>query len=147
LHLLCRMIATMVIAERLRALREKKKLSQGDIQDRTGLLRCYLSRVENGHTVPSVPTLEKLARALGVPVYQLFYDGAKPPETPSFLKGGKGSEKEWGGSGDNARALTRFRSLLGKLKKRDLGQLLFMAKKMAVRSKPKRGRRTRAKKA
>jgi transcriptional regulator with XRE-family HTH domain len=136
----------MVIAERLRALRVEKKLSQGDIENRTGLLRCYISRVENGHTVPSVPTLEKLARALEVPVYQLFYDGAKPPETPSFLKGGKGSEEEWGVSGDNARALTRFRGLLGKMKKRDLDQLLFMAKKMSVRSKPKRGRRTKGEK-
>jgi transcriptional regulator with XRE-family HTH domain len=44
----------MVIGDRLRALREEKKLSQGDIEHRTGLLRCYISRVENGHTVPAV---------------------------------------------------------------------------------------------
>jgi transcriptional regulator with XRE-family HTH domain len=44
----------MLIGERLRALREQKKLSQGDIEQRTGLLRCYISRVENGHTVPAV---------------------------------------------------------------------------------------------
>jgi hypothetical protein len=46
----------MIVADRLRALREEKKLSQGDIQERTGLLRCYVSRVENGHTVPAVET-------------------------------------------------------------------------------------------
>lgn len=54
----------MVIADRLKALREQKELSQGDIEKKTGLLRCYTSRVANGHTVPSVETLEKYARAL-----------------------------------------------------------------------------------
>jgi len=49
-------------------------MSQGDIEKRTGLLRCYVSRVENGHTVPSVDTLEKMAGALGVPMYRLFTD-------------------------------------------------------------------------
>jgi transcriptional regulator with XRE-family HTH domain len=57
----------MVIGDRLKTLRETKDLSQGDIEKRTGLLRCYVSRVENGHTVPSVETLEKFARALEVP--------------------------------------------------------------------------------
>lgn len=74
----------MVIGERLRALRETKSLSQGEIEKRTGLLRCYISRVENGHTVPSIETLEKLARALEVPLYQLFYDGEQPPELPNL---------------------------------------------------------------
>ena len=65
----------MVIGDRLKQLRESKKLSQGDIEKRTGLLRCYISRVENGHTVPAVETLEKMARALEVPMYQLFSCG------------------------------------------------------------------------
>lgn len=64
----------MVIGDKLKTLREQKNLSQGDIEKRTGLLRCYISRVENGHTVPSVDTLEKLARALEVPMYRLFTD-------------------------------------------------------------------------
>ena len=70
----------MIIGDRLRALREEKKLSQGDTEKKTGLLRCYVSRVENGHTVPAVDTLEKFARALEVPMYQLFYDGEEPPK-------------------------------------------------------------------
>ena len=57
----------MMIGERLQLLREEQKLSQGDIEKRTGLLRCYISRVENGHTVPAIETLEKLARAMGLP--------------------------------------------------------------------------------
>jgi transcriptional regulator with XRE-family HTH domain len=69
----------MLIGDRICAIREPKKLSQGDIEERSGLLRPYLSRIENGHTVPSIETLEKLARALEVPLYQLFYDGAEPP--------------------------------------------------------------------
>ena len=71
----------MIIGDQLRAIREEKKLSQGEIEKRTGLLRCYISRVENGHTVPAVETLEKFARALEVPLYQLFYDSDKPPAT------------------------------------------------------------------
>ena len=69
----------MVIGNRLRSLREQKKLSQGDIEKRTGLLRCYISRVENGYTVPSIDTLEKMSRALEIPLYQLFYEGDNPP--------------------------------------------------------------------
>ncbi len=47
----------MIIGDRLRELREAKNLSQEDIEKRTGLLRCYISRVENGHTVPAIETL------------------------------------------------------------------------------------------
>src|SRR5271170_8316861 len=99
----------MVIAERLKALREQKKMSQGDIEKRTGLLRVYISRVENGHTVPAIETLEKMARAMEVPMYQLFYDGEKPPapEVPK-ISGSDG----WGASGRDARTLGRFRRLL-----------------------------------
>jgi transcriptional regulator with XRE-family HTH domain len=80
----------MVIAERLKALREQKKMSQGDIEKRTGLLRVYISRVENGHTVPAIETLEKMARAMEVPMYQLFYDGEKPPAPELPKIGGDG---------------------------------------------------------
>src|SRR5277367_5817472 len=75
----------MVIGDRLKAIRESKGMSQGDIEKRTGLIRCYISRVENGHTVPSVDTLEKFARALEVPMYQLFTDDehAKKPNIPT----------------------------------------------------------------
>ncbi len=72
----------MLIGDHLRSIREAKKLSQGDIERRTGLLRPYVSRVENGHTIPSVETLEKWARALEVPLYQLFYEGTEPPKLP-----------------------------------------------------------------
>jgi transcriptional regulator with XRE-family HTH domain len=68
----------MIVGDRLREMREAKQLSQGDVEKRTGLLRSYISRVENGHTVP-VETLEKLARAFEVPLYQLF-DGEEPPK-------------------------------------------------------------------
>lgn len=58
-------LSAMLVGERIRAMREAKNLSQGDIEHRSGLLRCYTSRIENGHTVPSVETLEKFARAGG----------------------------------------------------------------------------------
>jgi len=70
----------MIIGDRLRELRQEKKLSQGDIEKRTGLVRPYISRVENNHSVPNIETLEKWARALEVPMYELFYDGEEPPK-------------------------------------------------------------------
>jgi transcriptional regulator with XRE-family HTH domain len=76
----------MVIAGRLRALREEKQLSQAHIEKRTGFLPCYISRVENGHTVPAIETREKLARAMEVPLYQVFYDGETSAVPPSLAK-------------------------------------------------------------
>jgi transcriptional regulator with XRE-family HTH domain len=70
----------LMIGERLRTIRESKNLSQGDIEKRTGMLRCYTSRVENGHTVPSIETLAKYAQALEIPLYQIFYDGEEAPK-------------------------------------------------------------------
>src|SRR5258708_15195684 len=98
----------MIIGDRLRALREEKKLSQGDIEKRTGLFRCYVSRVENGHTIPSIETLEKMARALEVPMYQLFYDGEEPPKPPILLKRKTSGEIAWGSSGKDARFLSKL---------------------------------------
>jgi transcriptional regulator with XRE-family HTH domain len=118
----------MVIGERLRALREQKKMSQGDIEKRTGLLRCYISRAENGHSVPAIETLEKIARAMGVPMYQLFYDGEKPPDAaPKVEDGG------WGSSGRDARTLHRFRRLMSRMDQSDLNLLLFVAQKLTQR--------------
>src|SRR5690348_9784574 len=121
----------MVIADRLRTLRQEKKLSQGDIEKRTGLLRCYISRVENGHTVPSVETLEKLARALEVPMYQLFYDGNEPPKLPNLPKRKSADDIAWGSSGKDARYLGKLRRLLAKSEEGDRKLLLCMAQKMA----------------
>ena len=123
----------MIIGDRLRALREEKKLSQGDIEKRTGLLRCYISRVENGHTVPALETLEKLARALEVPLYQLFYDGEEPPELPNLPKRKSADDIVWGSTGKEARFLTRFRRLLARLDEGDRKLLFYMAQKMVGR--------------
>ena len=123
----------MIIGDRLRALREEKKLSQGDIEKRTGLLRCYISRVENGHTVPAIETLEKMARALEVPLYQLFYDGEAPPDLPNLRKRKTADEIAWGSTGKELRFLTMFRRLLGRIDEGDRRLLLYMAQKMASR--------------
>jgi transcriptional regulator with XRE-family HTH domain len=125
--------ANMIIGDRLRALREVKKFSQGDIEKRTGLLRCYISRVENGHTVPAIETLEKMARALEVPLYQLFYDGEEPPELPNLPKRKSADDIVWGSSGKEARLLSKFRRLMGRIEEPDRRLLLYMAQKMANR--------------
>ena len=123
----------MMIGERLRKIREGKKLSQGDIEKRTGLLRCYISRVENGHTVPAIETLEKLARALECPLYQLFYEGEEPPKLPNLLKRKSSDEIVWGSTGKEASYLTTLRRLMGKTEESDRKLLLYMAQKMANR--------------
>jgi transcriptional regulator with XRE-family HTH domain len=125
--------ADMIIGDRLRVLREEKKFSQGDIEKRTGLLRCYISRVENGHTVPAIETLEKLARALEVPLYQLFYDGEEPPVLPNLPKRKSADEIVWGSAGKEARLLGKFRRLMGRIEEGDRRLLLYMAQKMATR--------------
>jgi transcriptional regulator with XRE-family HTH domain len=131
----------MVLSERLRALREEKNLSQGDIEKRTGLLRFYLSRVENGHTTPSIQTLEKLARALEIPLYLIFYEGNQPPPLPRTLKHKAGSAGAWGSSGREARTLDHFRRLLKCMKPGDREVLLSAAQEMAARAR----RRTKSK--
>ena len=121
----------MIIGDRLREMREVKKLSQGDIEKRTGLLRCYISRVENGHTVPAIETLEKLARALEVPLYQLFYDGEEPPKLPNLPRRKSSEDIAWGSSGKDGRFLNKLRRLLAKTEEADRKLLLHMAQKMA----------------
>jgi transcriptional regulator with XRE-family HTH domain len=119
----------MLIGNRLRAIREQKNLSQGDIEQRTGLLRCYISRVENGHTVPAIETLEKMARALEIPLYQLFYDGDKRPALPNSSS--KSAPPDWASSGKWSRFMLRVQDLLGRMDPRDRQLLLFMVEKMA----------------
>jgi transcriptional regulator with XRE-family HTH domain len=123
----------MIIGDRLRELREEKKLSQGDIEKRTGLLRCYISRVENGHTVPAIETLEKMARALECPLYQLFYDGEEPPVLPNLPKRKSSDDIAWGSTGKDARFLNKLRRLLSKADEGDRKLILYMAQKMAHR--------------
>jgi len=125
----------VLISDRLRSIREEKSLSQGDIEKRTGLLRCYVSRVENGHTVPAVETIEKFARALEVPIYQLFYDGDKPPELPNLPnlpKRKTAADIAWGTTGKDARFLTKLRRHLARTAERDRKLLLAMAQKIAT---------------
>jgi transcriptional regulator with XRE-family HTH domain len=123
----------MIIGDRLRELRELKNYSQGDIEKRTGLLRCYISRVENGHTVPAIETLEKMARALEIPMYQLFYDGEEPPKLPNLPKRKTANDIVWGSRGKDARMLAQFCRLFSRMEEGDLGLVLFMAQRMARR--------------
>ena len=117
----------------MRALREEKKFSQGEIEKRTGLLRWYVSRVENGHTVPAVETLEKFDRALEVPMHQLFYDGEEPPKLPNLLKRTSVGDVGWGSKGKDAQMLPQFCRLFSRMDEGDLGMVLFMAQKMERR--------------
>lgn len=129
----------MGIGERIKELREQKHLSQGDIEERTGLLRCYISRVENGHTVPSLETLERFAGALDVPLYRLFYRDEVAPADGDDVESDMTLERlaqEGGAAGAEARFLLKLRSLQPRLSPTDRDVLLTLAKKLADRPVP-----------
>ena len=123
----------MVIGDRIRALREQKGFSQGQIEKRTGLLRCYISRVENGHTVPSIDTVEKLARALEVPLYQIFWEGEEIPALANLPGRVTESEVTSDESSERAQFVHRMTQLFHLLSEDDRQLLLVAAQRMAAR--------------
>ena len=126
----------MLIGQRLRQLREQKNFSQGDVEKASGLLRCYISRVEHGHTVPSLETLERFATALDVPLYRLFYTGEDVPPTP-HLSPRRSLEEladEAGPKGTEARFLLKLKGLMNQMAESDRAFLLDFARKLATRS-------------
>jgi transcriptional regulator with XRE-family HTH domain len=130
----------MDIGDRLRSLREAKNISQGTIEQRTGLLRCYISRVENGHTVPAVKTLAKFARALDVNLYELLYDGDAPPKVPA-LNRRNGHRNEWGTFGKESRYLNKLRRFLARMSSEDRETLILVAQRVTQRKRSRvRGR-------
>ena len=113
----------MNIGETIRSFRLQKGMSQGDIEKRTGLLRCYLSRVENGHTIPSLDTLAKIATSMDIPLAQFFADSAE----------GAGSGKSAPQlTEDEIRFLTQIRRYSPNLNDSDRKLVIAMVKKMAV---------------
>ncbi len=112
--------APIAIGTTIRAFRLQKGMSQGDIEKRTGLLRCYLSRVENGHTVPSLDTLAKIASALDLPLSQFFSEEVVR-EVPGL------SLNE-----DEIRFLTQIQRYSAHLSESDRRLLLAMVRKFAA---------------
>jgi transcriptional regulator with XRE-family HTH domain len=123
----------MLIGERLRAIRESKNMSQGDIEERTGLIRAYVSRVENGHTVPSLETLEKFSNAFDVPLYQIFYDGNEEPRMTNLGKRRSADDIVWGAHGKEQKMFNRLRILLPRIPARDRELLLAAAQMFSTR--------------
>jgi transcriptional regulator with XRE-family HTH domain len=124
----------MNIGQRLRELRESRKMSQGDIEKATGLFRCYTSRVENGHTVPSLGNLERYAAALDVPFYQLFHEGDGPPLTllARELKRLQPLTRKKTKQGAEARFLLKLGRLLPRITQRHRDLLLEVAERLAA---------------
>ena len=109
-------------------------MSQGHIEKRTGLLRCYISRLENGHTVPSLETLERLAAAMEIPLYQMFYEGDEPPTLPNMTRRASTEElAKDGETGKDGRFFIKVKRLLKKLNEKDRRLVLYMAQKLASR--------------
>ena len=116
---------SMNIGETIRTYRLQKGMSQGDIEKRTGLLRCYLSRVENGHTIPSLDTLSKIAGAMELPLGQFFADHFSNGNTkhlPALTE-------------DEVRFLTQIHRYSMGLNDSDRKLILAMVKKMATSTK------------
>jgi transcriptional regulator with XRE-family HTH domain len=120
----------MLVGERLKAVRESKNLSQGHIEQRTGLLRCYVSRVENMHTVPSIDTLEKWAKALDISMAELFSETGKAPKPLVVFKGKNGHRL----SSKETKMAERVNDLIGRMRTRDQNLLLNMARQLARRA-------------
>jgi transcriptional regulator with XRE-family HTH domain len=121
----------MDIGAKLREMRVAKNLSQGDIQKRTGLFRCYTSRVENGYTVPTIETLEKYASALEVPLYRFFTDEVAV-KAPKLLQLEEDSSL-WGNRGKERDAFQTLAKAFSRMDKGDQKLLLSMAQGMARR--------------
>jgi transcriptional regulator with XRE-family HTH domain len=112
---------SMNIGTTIRDYRLQKGMSQGDIEKRTGLLRCYLSRVENGHTVPSLETLQKIARALDLQLSQFFAEETVSKEMSTLRL-----------SEDEIRFLTQIQRYSAHLSESDRRLLLAMVRKFAA---------------
>lgn len=111
----------------------KKKSSRRAISRKeTGLLRYYISRVENGHTVPAIETLEKIAGALEVPLYQFFYEGEEPPKLPNILKRKTSDDFVWASKGKQAAYLYKLTKCLSKTSDTDRKLLMAMAQRMTA---------------
>ncbi len=108
-------------------------MSQGDVEHRTRLLRCYISRVENGDTVPAVESLEKFARALEVPIYELFHEGSGALKPLVRLRRLRPERPMWGETGKEARQIEHFRRLLSKMEDRRRWLLLSLAQRLTLR--------------
>jgi transcriptional regulator with XRE-family HTH domain len=116
----------MDIGRRLRELREHRNMSQGDIEHKTGLFRCYISRVENSHTVPTIETLEKIVGALGVPLYALLYERKGEAQTVK-----EDAVSDWASRGKGAREFRKFRQAVAGMSADDRTTFMFMAEKVA----------------
>jgi transcriptional regulator with XRE-family HTH domain len=112
----------MNIGATIRTYRLQKGMSQGDIEKRTGLLRCYLSRVENGHTIPSLDTLSKIAHAMDLPLGHFFGEQVTNGKRLPRL------------SEDEVRFLNQVRRYTMNLNDSDRKLVLAMVKKMAAGS-------------
>ena len=127
----------MSIGQRIRLIRTQKGISQGDVERSTGMLRGYISRVEHGHTVPSVETLHRFAAALDVPMYRLFYTAQDEVTLPtgrrSLLTCLEQLAQGTGAEGADARFLLQLKHLLGKIAQSDRTFLLDFAQKLAAR--------------
>ena len=111
-------------------------MTQGDIEERTGLKRSYVSRLEHGRTIPSLETLEKFAKALAVPLYHFFYDAEEPPKAASLPRAVQATDGDhWGLDGESARYVHRLGMLLRRINENDRKMLVHFASQLVRKKK------------
>ena len=72
------------LGDRIRSLRRKRGVSRADLEKSIGLRRSYISRVEGQQVVPSLATLNRIAKALDVELSELFSSIRSADETSSI---------------------------------------------------------------
>ena len=124
----------MVIGLRLRQLRKEKNLTQRDIEESTGLTRCYVSRVEHGSTVPSLETLHRFAAGLDVPLYRIFHASESASGAIPVLPSLEELAGESGPLASEARLLLEMKDLIGRMDESARVLLLDLARRLAGRA-------------
>lgn len=122
----------MEIGRRIRELRTARKLSQGDVRKRTGLLKAYTSRVELGLVVPSVRNLARYAEAFEIPLYRIFYDPVGTDEKPTLPR--MKAQSSFGVTEEERAEIEAFEAAWSKMDERDRRLLVVIAETLAGRS-------------
>ena len=63
------------VGEKIREIRESRKLSVRTLAGAAGFSPSFISQVENGHASPSIGSLERIAGVLGITLAEFFSDG------------------------------------------------------------------------
>jgi len=88
------------LGERLRAVRQLRRLTLREVATAAGVSESFVSQLERGRSSASVATLQRLAAAVGIEISDLF--AAEPQAGPRVLRREERQQLEWGHLGRKA---------------------------------------------